>query len=291
MTSGLRAAAAPAASPASPAHRIKAQSGDFPNILYSPEEQFTTRAATPVPTLSLIVHHPRRGLDARSDGRRHGARNLIEERRRQLSNPSYRAIAESGGLKSHMTVYNLATQPLKAMPEAGTLEGLARGLDLDLAIVTRAAQSACGYHVWERALPDGPDQTKMIANIEDLEPHGWTRWQPLFRRTCGPGSKVRGTAPSHPPSPSRALNRPLKTGSTCVTLPDEQVIFVDLLTVRTWRGHSNSAAPGSSRRRWALDRGRDALHDSPRRPETRPAGAPVQELPARRHRLAVPACS
>jgi len=28
------------------------------NILYSPEEQFTTRAATPVPTLSLIVHPP-----------------------------------------------------------------------------------------------------------------------------------------------------------------------------------------------------------------------------------------
>ncbi|MET8268189.1 hypothetical protein ACWD8I_09355 [Micromonospora arida] len=97
--------------------------------------------------------------------------NLIEERRRQLSNPSYRAIAESGGLKSHMTVYNLATKPLKAMPEAGTLEGLARGLDLDLAIVTRAAQSACGYHVWERALPDDPTKQMIIANIEDLEPH------------------------------------------------------------------------------------------------------------------------
>ncbi|WP_406079215.1 hypothetical protein [Micromonospora sp. NBC_00858] len=97
--------------------------------------------------------------------------NLIEERRRQLSSPSYRAIAESGGLKSHMTVYNLATKPLKAMPEAGTLEGLARGLDLDLAIVTRAAQSACGYHVWERALPDDPTKQMIIANIEDLEPH------------------------------------------------------------------------------------------------------------------------
>ncbi|WP_328653365.1 hypothetical protein OG598_05675 [Micromonospora sp. NBC_00330] len=97
--------------------------------------------------------------------------NLIEERRRQLSNPSYRAIAESGGLKSHMTVYNLATKPLKAMPEAGTLEGLARGLDLDLAIVTRAAQSACGYHVWERPLPDNPTKQMIIANIEDLEPH------------------------------------------------------------------------------------------------------------------------
>ncbi|GAA3751882.1 transcriptional regulator [Micromonospora maritima] len=95
--------------------------------------------------------------------------NLIEERRRQLR-LSYRAVAEAGGMKTHRTVHALATTPLKSMPEAATLEGLARGLQLKLEDVTRAAQEACRYVIYETTLPSDPTKRMIISNMEELTP-------------------------------------------------------------------------------------------------------------------------
>lgn len=94
--------------------------------------------------------------------------NLIDERRRQLS-LSYRAVADRGGIKHHNTVYGLATKPLRSMPEPETLEGLARGLKLKLEDVTRAAQEACRYVIYETKLPSDPTKRLIISNIDELD--------------------------------------------------------------------------------------------------------------------------
>ena len=61
---------------------------------------------------------------------------------------SYGDVARRGGVP-RSTVHHLATsERLVRMPQPTTLEGLARGLDLPLDAVRRAAAESCGIHLY-----------------------------------------------------------------------------------------------------------------------------------------------
>ena len=79
---------------------------------------------------------------------------------------SYGDVARRGGIP-RSTVHHLATvERLVRMPQPATLEGLARGLELPLDNVRRAAAESCGIHVYESA-PD-PDTGALIASLQQL---------------------------------------------------------------------------------------------------------------------------
>ena len=79
---------------------------------------------------------------------------------------SYGDVARRGGIP-RSTVHHLATvERLVRMPQPATLEGLARGLELPLDSVRRAAAESCGIHVYESA-PD-PDTGALIASLQQL---------------------------------------------------------------------------------------------------------------------------
>ena len=79
---------------------------------------------------------------------------------------SYGDVARRGGIP-RSTVHHLATvERLVRMPQPATLEGLARGLELPLDTVRRAAAESCGIHVYE-ATPD-PDTGALIASLQQL---------------------------------------------------------------------------------------------------------------------------
>jgi transcriptional regulator with XRE-family HTH domain len=79
---------------------------------------------------------------------------------------SYGDVARRGGIP-RSTVHHLATvERLLRMPQPATLEGLARGLELPLDSVRRAAAESCGIHVYESA-PD-PDTGALIASLQQL---------------------------------------------------------------------------------------------------------------------------
>jgi len=95
----------------------------------------------------------------------HTLQVLIRERIEQ-QRWSYGDVARRGGL-SRSTVHHLATaeRPVR-MPQPATLEGLARGLELPLDLVRRAAAESCGIHVYEPA-PD-PEVDVLIASLQQL---------------------------------------------------------------------------------------------------------------------------
>ncbi|MFI9274463.1 helix-turn-helix domain-containing protein [Kitasatospora sp. NPDC052896] len=86
---------------------------------------------------------------------------------------SYGEVARRGGIP-RSTVHHLATaQRLARMPQPATLEGLARGLDLPLNALRRAAAEACGIHLYPdpsagaTAVAD-PDVDILIASVQRL---------------------------------------------------------------------------------------------------------------------------
>jgi transcriptional regulator with XRE-family HTH domain len=90
---------------------------------------------------------------------------LVRERLERQS-WSYGDVARRGGIP-RSTVHHLATTDrLVRMPQPATLEGLARGLELPLDAVRRAAAEACGIHVYEAA-PD-PEVDVLIASLQQL---------------------------------------------------------------------------------------------------------------------------
>jgi transcriptional regulator with XRE-family HTH domain len=93
---------------------------------------------------------------------------LIRLRRRQRG-WSYGDIAARGGI-SRSTVYYLAsTNPLVRSPSASTLERLARGLEMPVDTVRRAAAEALGWHVYVEGEPGAdPDLELLIASVEQL---------------------------------------------------------------------------------------------------------------------------
>ncbi|MFG2959568.1 helix-turn-helix transcriptional regulator [Streptomyces sp. NPDC048291] len=90
---------------------------------------------------------------------------------------SYGDVARRGGVP-RSTVHHLATtERVVRMPQATTLEGLAKGLELPLETVRRAAAEACGIHVYDTspaAGPDGaagpadPEVALLIASVQKL---------------------------------------------------------------------------------------------------------------------------
>jgi transcriptional regulator with XRE-family HTH domain len=95
---------------------------------------------------------------------------LIIERRRERR-WSFADVANRGEL-SRSTVYYLAsTSDLQRSPSATTLEKLARGLDLPIEIVRRAAAEAVGLHVYvEAERSRDPGLEILIASVEQLDP-------------------------------------------------------------------------------------------------------------------------
>ncbi|MGW7252518.1 helix-turn-helix domain-containing protein [Streptomyces sp. NPDC054834] len=102
---------------------------------------------------------------------------LIRERLDRKS-WSYGDVARRGGVP-RSTVHHLATTDrVVRMPQAATLEGLAKGLELPLDTVRRAAAEACGIHVYgapSNAADDGgappavdPEVDLLIASVQKL---------------------------------------------------------------------------------------------------------------------------
>lgn len=87
---------------------------------------------------------------------------------RESSGDSYADIADRGGMP-RSTVHKLATAELTGLPKRETLERLARGLNVPVEIVTQAAHTSTGYHVYAEATPDATTQV-LIANISRLDP-------------------------------------------------------------------------------------------------------------------------
>ncbi|MEV5959905.1 helix-turn-helix transcriptional regulator [Streptomyces sp. NPDC051987] len=72
---------------------------------------------------------------------------------------SYGDVARRGGIP-RSTVHHLATTDrVVRMPQATTLEGLAKGLEIPLEAVRRAAAEACGIHVYDTSPAAGPEGT------------------------------------------------------------------------------------------------------------------------------------
>lgn len=79
---------------------------------------------------------------------------------------SYGDAARRGGIP-RSTVHHLATaERLVRMPQPATLEGLARGLELPLDAVRRAAAASCGIHLYDAA-PD-PEVDLLMASLQQL---------------------------------------------------------------------------------------------------------------------------
>lgn len=80
---------------------------------------------------------------------------------------SYAELARRAGLP-RSTVHHLATQErFRRMPEDSTLLALARGLDLPLPAVRRAAATAAG--ILARSEPaEAPEVTSLIENLRTL---------------------------------------------------------------------------------------------------------------------------
>ena len=88
---------------------------------------------------------------------------------------SYREVARRGGLP-HSTIHTLATtRNLTRPPRPDTIDALAKGLDVPVAVVRATAAESTGLHYYDQA-PDGQahpaDQERqlLIASIDELTP-------------------------------------------------------------------------------------------------------------------------
>ncbi|WP_406496263.1 helix-turn-helix domain-containing protein [Streptomyces sp. NBC_00846] len=84
---------------------------------------------------------------------------------------SYGDVARRGGIP-RSTVHHLATvERVTRMPQQATLEGLARGLELPLDSIRRAAAEACGIHLYFEEPADttaDPEVATLIASLQRL---------------------------------------------------------------------------------------------------------------------------
>jgi transcriptional regulator with XRE-family HTH domain len=97
---------------------------------------------------------------------------LIQQRLRER-NWSYGKVARRGGLH-RSTVYNLAiTRNLVRPPRPATIDGLARGLDVPVAVVRAAAAESTGLHYYDGQSPGqhrhgDQERDLLIASIDEL---------------------------------------------------------------------------------------------------------------------------
>lgn len=85
---------------------------------------------------------------------------------------SYGDVARRGGIP-RSTVHHVATaERLTRMPQPATLEGLAKGLQLPLDYVRRAAARSCGIHLYtdEGQTPADPEVGLLVASLQQLTP-------------------------------------------------------------------------------------------------------------------------
>jgi transcriptional regulator with XRE-family HTH domain len=81
---------------------------------------------------------------------------------------SYGEVARRGGLP-RSTVHHLATtERMVRMPQPATLEGMAKGLELPLDAVRRAAAEACGIHLYGTGAADTPDGPERDPEVDTL---------------------------------------------------------------------------------------------------------------------------
>ena len=100
-----------------------------------------------------------------SDEASNALQELVRERL-ERQGWSYGDVARRGEIP-RSTVHHLATvDRLVRMPQPATLEGLARGLELPLDVVRRAAATTCGIHLYEAA-PD-PEVDLLMASLQQL---------------------------------------------------------------------------------------------------------------------------
>lgn len=105
---------------------------------------------------------------------------------------SYGDVARRGGIP-RSTVHHLATaERLVRMPQPATLEGLARGLELPLDAVRRAAAESCGIHFYEAA-PD-PAVDVLIASLQQLSAQDRQHVAALVESLLERGRKGEGDA-------------------------------------------------------------------------------------------------
>jgi transcriptional regulator with XRE-family HTH domain len=99
---------------------------------------------------------------------------LIQQRLRER-NWSYGEVARRGGLH-RSTVYTLAiTRNLGRPPRPVTIDGLARGLDVPVAVVRAAAAESTGLHYYDEPpagqhRPGDQERDLLIASIDELSP-------------------------------------------------------------------------------------------------------------------------
>ena len=99
---------------------------------------------------------------------------LIQQRLRERK-WSYGDVSRRGGLP-RSTVYTLATtRNLVRPPRPVTIDALAQGLDVPVAVVRTAAAESTGLHYYDAAPPGPPqpgDQERdlLIASIDELSP-------------------------------------------------------------------------------------------------------------------------
>jgi transcriptional regulator with XRE-family HTH domain len=88
---------------------------------------------------------------------------------------SYGDVSRRGGLP-RSTVYTLATtRNLVRPPRPATIDALAQGLDVPVAVVRAAAAESAGLHYYDQApsgaaQPGKPERDLLIASIDELSP-------------------------------------------------------------------------------------------------------------------------
>jgi transcriptional regulator with XRE-family HTH domain len=98
---------------------------------------------------------------------------LIQQRLKE-GKLSYGDVARRGGLP-RSTVYTLATtRNLVRPPRPATIDALARGLDVPVAVVRVAAAESTGLHYYDEApsghQPGDQERDLLIASIDELSP-------------------------------------------------------------------------------------------------------------------------
>jgi transcriptional regulator with XRE-family HTH domain len=132
-----------------------------------------------------------------SDGPSTALQDLMRERL-ERQGWSYGDVARRGGVP-RSTVHHLATvERLARMPQPATLEGLARGLELPLDTVRRAAAETCGIHLYEASAD--PEVDLLMASLKQLSPQDRRHVTALVESLLEHGRRGPADGDAHSPS-------------------------------------------------------------------------------------------
>jgi transcriptional regulator with XRE-family HTH domain len=144
-----------------------------------------------------VTTQPAAGEPGTPGGAATPLQRLIQQRLRERK-WSYGDVSRRGGLP-RSTVYTLATtRNLVRPPRPVTIDALAQGLDVPVAVVRTAAAESTGLHYYDAAPPGPPqpgdDQERdlLIASIDELSPED-------RRHVAALVESLRRKAPGSPP--------------------------------------------------------------------------------------------